>query len=74
MAFTDEQIEYLYKTGKMPQWAYFQQNGKTAQENYNTILLERQNKTLTKSIEKEIEEKFEETVYNALDEILKGLK
>ena len=74
MAFTDEQIEYLYKSGKMPQWAYFQQNGKTAQENYNTILLERQNKTLTKSIEKEIEEKFEETVYNALDEILKGLK
>lgn len=74
MAFTDEQIEYLYKKGKMPQWAYFQQNGKTAQENYNTILLERQNKTLTKSIEKEIEEKFEETVYNALDEILKGLK
>lgn len=41
MAFTDEHIEYLYKTGKMPQWAYFQQNGKTAQENYNTILLER---------------------------------
>ena len=74
MAFTDEQIEYLYKSGKMPQWAYFQQNGKTAQENYNTILLERQNKTLTQSIEKEIEEKFEETVYNALDEILKGLK
>ena len=39
--FTDEQIEYLYKTGKMPQWAYFQQNGKTAQENFNTYLLER---------------------------------
>ncbi len=34
MAYTKEQIEWLWKNGKMPDWAYFQQNGKTAQENY----------------------------------------
>lgn len=34
MAYTKEQIEWLWRNGKMPDWAYFQQNGKTAQENY----------------------------------------
>jgi hypothetical protein len=34
MAYTQEQIEWLWRNGKMPDWAYFQQNGKTAQENY----------------------------------------
>jgi hypothetical protein len=27
-------IEWLWKAGKMPDWAYYQQNGKTAFENY----------------------------------------
>jgi 5,10-methylene-tetrahydrofolate dehydrogenase/methenyl tetrahydrofolate cyclohydrolase len=34
MALTQEQIEWLHDNGKMPDWAYFQQNGKTAQQNY----------------------------------------
>lgn len=34
MAYTQEQIEWLHDNGKMPDWAYFQQNGKTAQQNY----------------------------------------
>ena len=35
MAYTKEQIEHLHDSGKMPDWAYYQQNGATAQENYN---------------------------------------
>ena len=34
MAYNKEQIEYLHDSGKMPDWAYYQQNGATAQENY----------------------------------------
>lgn len=34
MALTKEQIEWLHDHGKMPDWAYYQQNGKTAQENF----------------------------------------
>ena len=32
---TPEQIEWLHDNGKMPDWAYYQQNGKSAQENFN---------------------------------------
>ena len=35
MAYTKEQIEWLHDNGLMPDWAYYQQNGKTAQENWN---------------------------------------
>lgn len=34
MALSKEQIEYLHDTGKMPDWIYYQQNGKSASENY----------------------------------------
>ena len=29
MALTPEQIEWLHDNGKMPDWAYYQQNGKS---------------------------------------------
>ena len=31
MALTPEQIEWLHDNGKMPDWAYYQQNRATAQ-------------------------------------------
>ena len=34
MAFSQEMIEKLHREGKMPDWAYYQQNGKSAQENW----------------------------------------
>ena len=34
MALSKEKIEYLHDTGKMPDWIYYQQNGKSASENY----------------------------------------
>ena len=35
MAYTLEQIEYLHNRGLMPDWVYYQQNGKSAQANFN---------------------------------------
>jgi len=35
MAFTKEQIEYYHDIGLMPDWAYYQQNGASAQENFD---------------------------------------
>ena len=32
--FSKEQVEYLHNTGKMPDWAYYQQNGNGITENY----------------------------------------
>ena len=29
------EMNRLHDSGKMPSWAYYQQNGKSAQENYN---------------------------------------
>ena len=34
MALTPEQIEWLHDNGLMPDWAYYQQNGKSAQANF----------------------------------------
>ena len=42
MAYTLEQIEYLHDTGKMPDWIYYQMNGKTLEENYNSIVKKRE--------------------------------
>ena len=34
-------LEYYHAAGKCPDWAYYQLNGKTAQENYQAILASR---------------------------------
>ena len=84
MAFSLEEIEYYHDIGLMPDWAYYQQNGKTAEENYriwrnkrsqefrNRIIEERYNKSV--SIEDEVKNQIEailpELLDKALDEIL----
>lgn len=37
MSLTQEEIEYLHDIGKMPDWYYYQVNGKSFQENYISI-------------------------------------
>ena len=34
MSYTLQEIEWLHDRGKMPDWAYYQLNGKTAEENF----------------------------------------
>lgn len=82
MAYTLEQIEYLYNRGLMPDWAYYQQNGKSAQANFNEQTMkfiedcrrreaEKQRKEEEKALEAEIEKQVEKAIEKALDELLK---
>ena len=79
MEYNKELIEQLHDSGKIPDWAYYQQNGATAQENYNRQIQAfrnrlrdrqpeiQQRKEIEKQIEKQLEDKIEET----LEELLK---
>lgn len=89
MAYSKEMIEWLHDTGKMPDWIYYQQNGKSLQENYTAQKLKQQKQTeellndrrrreeearAEKELEAEIEKKVSETVENALEELLKDFR
>ena len=88
MAYTLEQIEWLHDHGKMPDWAYYQQNGKSATMNLyeqtkkfkERVLKEEQErqeeakrKAEEKKLEKQIEIQLEEAVQKALENLLKDL-
>ena len=66
--------ELYYKLGLMPDWIYYQLNGKTAEENFIDIMnkrsLEYMNTSL-KSIELDIEKQLYNSIDKALDDILK---
>lgn len=72
---TEETIEYLHKKGSMPDWAYYQQNGKSPEENYRE---QRENIIdkyhLSGQLEKIIEKKLNLTIENALNSIFKDFK
>lgn len=88
MALTPEQIEWLHDNGKMPDWAYFQQNGKTAQQNYAEATRRAKEKILKryeaqqeearrkaeeKKLEAELEKKMEKQLEKALEKALDDL-
>ena len=88
MALTPEQIEWLHDTGRMPDWAYFQQNGKTAQQNYveatrrakEKIMkryeeqqAEARRKAEEKKLEAELEKQIEKKLETALEKALDDL-
>ena len=58
-----EQLEYLHESGKMPDRYYYQQNGGTAQQNYN-----RQHKNLLKGYKKN--QQFEDYVFSMINAML----
>lgn len=79
MAQNKELIEYLHDSGKMPDLAYYQQNGATAQENYNRqirafsngIRDRKQEKQQQKEIEEQIEKRLGDKIEETLEELLK---
>ena len=86
MAFSKEEIEYYHNNRLMPDWIYYQQNGKTAQENYDDIMRKRQaySKQLLearsrrareaqeqKKLEAELEKKAYEVAEKAIEDIFK---
>ena len=72
MAFSKEQIENLHNTGKMPDWAYYQQNGGSAQENYNRQKLEQRQRMTQQLQEKELEEIIMNKVESILLDLFNG--
>ena len=73
MAFSKEQIEYLHNTGKMPDWAYYQQNGATAQENYNRQKIEQRQRITQKLQEKELEEIIMKKIETILEDLFSNI-
>lgn len=73
MAFSKEQIEYLHNTGKMPDWAYYQQNGGSAQENYNRQKLEQRQRMTQQLQEKELEEIIMKKIETILEDLFSNI-
>lgn len=81
MSLTSEQIEWLHDNGKMPDWAYFQQNGKSAQQNYveatnrareriMKLYEEQQEESRRKAEEKKMEEELSKKIEEKLEKTL----
>lgn len=81
MAYTKEQIEWLHDMGYMPDWAYYQQNGKSAQHNWDEQHrkiaekfrqkeLERRKQAQNKSIEQKIHADLEKQLDQKLEKVL----
>lgn len=76
-----EKIEYYHNNGSLPDWIYYQVNGKSMQENYieqitkfTNECIERLNKQREREeLEKEIEKQFSVAIDNILDDVLKEL-
>ena len=88
MAYSKEMIEWLHDSGKMPDWAYYQQNGKTAQQNYteatrrakerliaeyNQQKEEARRREEQKKYEKELEKEIEKQAEEKIGKVLEEL-
>lgn len=71
---TKEEIEYYHNSGLMPDWIYYQVNGKTAEENYRDILMKRNKEYRDLIVDRELEDsiskRLEETIDNCLNNII----
>ena len=74
---TQEEIEYYYNTGKMPDFVYYQINGKSQQQNYleqrkkilDRIDIRKSNKVLENQLEDCISINLEELLSNIIQNI-----
>lgn len=74
-----QMIEYYHDNGLMPDWWYYQVNGKSATENYFDIVEKRNQKLREEMVrqqekeelEKELEAKLEVTLEKVLNDLLK---
>ena len=62
--FLKEQIEFLHNTGKMPDWAYYQQNRNSIAENYRE-----QKAKIYREIRQDTVQKLQETEIEKLQEL-----
>lgn len=66
-AITNFEVEYLHSIGKMPDWAYYQKNGRTAQENY---ILHRRSRNQKIKMQRELYTNAKNALKSALDDFL----
>lgn len=71
MPFSKKEIEYYHNIGLMPDWAYYQQNGKSTQENY--IQWKRNKRRQDKQQNLKLDKLIEDKIEKSLEEILKEL-
>ena len=74
---TKEEIEYYHNSGLMPDWIFYQVNGKSAEEYYRDILMKRDKEYRDLIVDRELEDsiskRLEETIDNCLDNIISKL-
>ena len=64
---TDEELtQYLFNRGYIPKWAYYQLNGKTADENYKI-----QRQKMMERVKVEVEAEIEQGLEEVLNDLLK---
>lgn len=73
MPFSKEEIEYYHNVGLMPDWAYYQQNEASAQENYNRQKRESRNRFRSQQQERQQEREIERQIEDNVEEILENL-
>ena len=79
MDYTLDKVELLHDYGSMPDWVYYQLNGKSLQENYQDMIQKRQQnirekkleELLNQEIEKEVSEYIEKSLNSILENLLK---
>lgn len=79
MELTQQEIEFWHNKGAMPDFAYYQLNGKSPLENYLAQKRKMQDKFAHQKkfedmVQAEVEKELQPTVEKALDQILKTLK
>lgn len=71
MSEEQKQIELFHDIGRMPDFAYYQLNGKTAQENYNQQRKKRQQQALESYLLRVTENNLASEVEKSLDKIFR---
>lgn len=83
MAFTQAELEYYHNKGQMPDWIYYQLSDKPAwmkleeqhrrmYENIKAREEAKKAREAEKQLDKDIQDKVENTLEKALDDLLKG--
>ncbi len=78
MSSTD-MLEHLHDRGQIPDWAYYQQNGKSFEDNYRDILYKRQRRfqqeiEVEKGLENETESKLSQILDKKINDLLNSLQ
>ena len=73
MAFSRGELEYLHSIGKVPDWAYYQQNGNGALWNYLRQKEEIRKRFIEKQYSKQLEKDIEDQIGISLEKVLNKL-